>query len=82
MKIRIGASTNLRKVMAADAAEDALKETIDALNDDFDYILSGIENLNRAGGDSAKSALSIASELSVTLGEYITRIASSTLEEG
>lgn len=82
MKLWVKASTALGPITAADAAEDALKETMDTLNDDFDYILSGIENLNRAGGDSAKNAMSIASELSVTLNDYINRIAASTVGGG
>lgn len=67
-------------VTAADDADNGLDDLISDVKDDFDYILGGIETLSRYGGESAKSAMSIASNLRVALGDYIAQIADTLTE--
>lgn len=60
--------------------DDALKDALDNVKDDFEYILMGCDVLTRGGSDSAKTAAAILSDLRVSLGDYINRIAS-TIQE-
>lgn len=64
------------------AAEDpsALDDCISNLKDDFDYIMDGLDKLNRTGGDSAKSALSIALSLSDAIANHIEQVSSQILK--
>ena len=53
---------------------------IDALKDDFDYIISGLERLQRQGANGSNDALMIAENLSSDLQSTITQIASNIEE--
>lgn len=60
------------------AAEDTnpLDDIIDSVKSDFDYIIDGLDTLNRRGAESSKQAMSIASDISANLEQHITAIAS------
>lgn len=64
-------------IQAAEADDNGVDDMIDNISEDFDYVISGIETLNRRGGDDSKLAMSIASEFRVTLSEYIDRVCNS-----
>ena len=61
-------------------SEDKLTEAIDALKDDFDYIISGLERLQRQGANGSNDALMIAENLSSDLQATINQIASNIEE--
>lgn len=65
-----------RYVKAADETEDRrLADMIDSLEDDFDYIISGLEKLDRDGKDSRDSGISIANQIHDQLNEITAQIA-------
>lgn len=51
-----------RRIIAADEGDSKLKDMISDIKDDFDYILSGIERLDRTG--SSGDALTLAETIS------------------
>lgn len=57
--------------------ESAFDDIVSNIKDDFDYIVEGLETLNRRGTDSAKQAMSIAATISSDLEGYIANIAES-----
>lgn len=65
-----------RKIFAAED-NDALDEIVSNIKADFDYIMDGIETLNRRGADSAKQAMSIATNISSDLEQHIAAVANS-----
>lgn len=52
-----------------EAKEQVFKENIDQIEDDFSFVLAGIDKLFRNGGQQAESANKIASKLSESLQE-------------
>lgn len=78
MKRRIVRATT--KPVVADSpekpdTEEIIQERIDALDDDFDYIISGVEKLSRMGGSNADAAVSILGQLSESLQGFIGQVA-------
>lgn len=60
---------------AQDDVEDTrLEDIIDTLEDDFDYILSGLSMLDRTGGGNREAGIAIAQDLSDKLQEVIQNI--------
>lgn len=59
------------------AAEDAskLQEAISDLKDDFDYILSGLDKLDRSGAEASNEGLIIAENLQSDFQDTISKIA-------
>lgn len=57
--------------------ESAFDDIVSNIKDDFDYIVEGLETLNRRGTDSSKQAMSIAATISSDLEGYIANIAES-----
>lgn len=57
--------------------DSAFDDIVSNIKDDFDYIVEGLETLNRRGTDSAKQAMSIAATISSDLEGYIANIAES-----
>lgn len=72
MKRMIRCSSAIR---AAEETDDRLDEALSNLKDDFDYIVSGLEKLGRAGANSTNDALAIAETLSNNLQGIIDNIA-------
>lgn len=65
----------LKKVTAAASADDSkLLQMFDQLKDDFDYILAGLEKLDRTGATESNEGLVIAEELSDALQSAISQI--------
>lgn len=63
-----------RYIMANKESDSELNINIDELEDDFSYIISGLEKLSRMGSQSEKEALSIALKLSGMLSEITDEI--------
>lgn len=71
----------LKPVQAAeDSTVDRLDAAIDELNDDFDYIISGLEKLGRSGANGENDALVIAENLQASLNTIISEIADTVAE--
>jgi len=62
----------MKKYIKAAADADPLQDTIEILEDDFSYVLDGLDRLARVSG--GKAALQIALELSDRLAEISDRI--------
>ena len=73
MKRRIKASNSL--ITAAAETESKLQDTISNLKDDFDYLISGLEKLERAGAGPANDALIIAEQFADELNTVVSEIA-------
>ena len=50
-------------ITAAEERVDPMEELKDILEDDFSYFMSGVEKLQRDGGENARLAYNIAIEL-------------------
>lgn len=74
MKRMIRSSSAIRA--AEDTTDDRLDTALSDLKDDFDYIISGLEKLGRAGANSTNDALAIAETLSNNIQDTIDQIAS------
>lgn len=71
----------LKSVQAADdSTVDRLASAIDELDDDFDYIISGLEKLGRSGANGENDALVIAENLQASLNTIISEIADTVAE--
>ena len=60
--------------------QDRIGEIQDGVEDDFAYIIAGIEKLVRDGGESTYRALALLNELSETLQGFIHSIAGEVRE--
>ena len=69
-----------KPVTAADEGNSKLLETLDAVKEDFDYIISGLEKLDRSGAEASNQGLIIAEGLQSTLQDVISQIADSVAE--
>lgn len=66
----------LRKVTAAeDSGNSKLRESIDSLKEDFDFIISGLEKLDRTGASESNDGLIIAEGLADTFQSIVSEIA-------
>lgn len=61
---------------ADDGGNSKLLEAIDALKEDFDYIISGLEKLDRTGASESNEGLIIAENIQDNLQDAISQIAS------
>lgn len=76
MKRVIKSSINrLNNINAADDISDTLKDKLDTIKDDFDYLMSGIEKLGRSGSNMSKEAEIIAENLSSDIQDSINEVA-------
>jgi len=63
-------------IRAAEEKEDTrLADIIDQLEDDFDYIIGGLEKLDRDGGESRQSGIQVAMEIGNQLNSITSQIA-------
>lgn len=60
--------------ITAAEGEDVLQDTLRTLKDDFEYILSGIEKLDRSSAEDSRMGLEIAEKLSAQMQEIISDI--------
>ena len=70
----------IQRITAAADGDSKLENTISDLNDNFDYIIDGLEKLERTSSDKANKALTIALGLSSKLEEFTLSIASAISE--
>lgn len=61
-------------IYSAESENSMLADMLDDLEDDFDYILAGLEKLDRAGSESSKSGVEIADTLQQNLQDIIAEI--------
>lgn len=64
-----------RYVFAAAEDNSKLQDTISDLKDDFDYIISGLDKLERSGAEASNAALIIAEGVSKQFQTYVSEIA-------
>lgn len=67
-----------RRIIAANDGDSKLQDMISDLKDDFDYILSGIERLDRTG--SSGEALTLAEDMSSQFRMLVSDIADKIAE--
>ena len=67
-----------RRIIAATEGDSKLQDMISDLKDDFDYILSGIERLDRTG--SSGEALTLAEDMSSQFRMLVSDIADKIAE--
>ena len=65
----------LRSVNSATEISDTLKDMLDTIKDDFDYLMSGIEKLGRSGSAMSKEAEIIAENLASDIQDSINEVA-------
>lgn len=65
----------LRSVNSATEISDTLKDMLDTIKDDFDYLISGIEKLGRSGSAMSKEAEIIAETLASDIQDSINEVA-------
>ena len=71
-----------RKVMAADAPEQSqLATLLDQIDDDYDYLVAGLEKLDRSGSAASNAGAEIAQEIAAAISNAITQIADLLQEE-
>lgn len=61
---------------AEDAGNEKLQAAIDELKDNFDFIITGLDLLDRGGAESSNEALILAERFSSTIDEIINELAS------
>ena len=69
----------MKRLSRISAAEEdsKLQDTMNDLKEDFDYVLSGLDKLDRSGAEAQNNGLIIAEKLRDTLQDVITNIADS-----
>lgn len=53
----------MKRVIAASMNNEALDELVSAIEDDFDYVVSGLQKLDRMGKEPSQKAMQIAGQL-------------------
>lgn len=69
--------TSANQTVTAAENDSAFDDIIDNIKADFEYIIDGLETLNRRGADSVKQAMSIATSISANLEQHISAVADS-----
>lgn len=77
---RLIRSCNASDIMSAEEISDSLKDKLDNIKDDFDYLMSGIEKLGRSGANMSKEAEIIAENLAVGIQDRISEVAAQIQE--
>lgn len=70
----------MQRVTAAADGDSKLQDTVSDLKADFEYILDGLDKLERTSSDKANQALTVALELSSNLQDFTATIASAIRE--
>lgn len=58
-----------------DEVDTRLKDIIDQLGDDFDYLTAGLEKLGRVGSSSMEDGIAIAQSMSQAIQQHLSQIA-------
>lgn len=69
--------TSANQTVTAAENDSAFDDIIDNIKADFEYIVDGLETLNRRGADSVKQAMAIATSISADLEQHISAVADS-----
>lgn len=69
--------TSANQTVTAAENDSAFDDIIDNIKADFEYIVDGLETLNRRGADSVKQAMAIATSISSDLEQHIAAVADS-----
>lgn len=77
---RLIRSCNTSNIMSAEEISDNLKDKLDTIKDDFDYLMSGIEKLGRSGANMSKEAEIIAENLASGIQDRIAEVAAQIQE--
>lgn len=67
----------MKAVTAASGDESKLALMLDSISDDFDYVISGLEKLDRSGAEASNNGLIIAERLNDAIQAAIESIAES-----
>lgn len=67
----------LNKITSAEGDDSKLVIAIDDLKDDFDFIVSGLEKLDRSGAEDSNNGLVIAERLQSVFQDVISEIGDS-----
>ena len=77
---RLIRNCNTSDIMSAEDVSDSLKDKLDTIKDDFDYLMSGIEKLGRSGANMSKEAEIIAENLASGIQDRIAEVAAQIQE--
>lgn len=77
---RLIRNCNNSDIMSAEEISDSLKDKLDNIKDDFDYLMSGIEKLGRSGANMSKEAEIIAENLASDIQDSISEVAAQIQE--
>ena len=77
---RLIKNCNTSDIMSAEDVSDSLKDKLDTIKDDFDYLMSGIEKLGRSGANMSKEAEIIAENLASGIQDRIAEVAAQIQE--
>lgn len=77
---RLIRSCNTSDIISAEEISDSLKDKLDNIKDDFDYLMSGIEKLGRSGANMSKEAEIIAENLAAGIQDRISEVAAQIQE--
>ena len=62
-------------ITAAETDKSILQERMDILEDDFDYLIAGLEKLDRSGKVASDEGANIADDVSIAVSDAIRKIA-------
>lgn len=65
-----------RRIYAAEGEDSQVSDMISDLKDDFDFILSGLERLERQGANGKNDAMMIGENLNLSLQQHVNDLAS------
>ena len=77
---RLIRSCNTSDIISAEEISDSLKDKLDNIKDDLDYLMSGIEKLGRSGANMSKEAEIIAENLAAGIQDRISEVAAQIQE--
>lgn len=70
----------LKSVTAAENVDNGLDDAIKNLENDFEYLISGIEKLSRSGVNKSNQGLAIVENVSSSIQEFISQVADAVTE--
>lgn len=65
-----------RRIYAAEGEDSQVSDMISGLKEDFDFILSGLERLERQGANGKNDAMMIGENLNSSLQQHVNDLAS------
>lgn len=70
----------LRSVTAAEEVDNGLHDAIKDLEDDFSYLISGIEKLSRSGANKSNEGLALVENISASIQSFLSQVADAVTE--